>query len=178
MRPCLGVFGTSNAIQRMRFYSGNMHQLSVNSFAKGYVNNEASETASISGTISHRCDNQLRTLCALCRAMVVMSVYQHGHRWLLVWEVDDVGSMSGWLLRFPLSHFCLHCNEDNKLIAFQVGSALIRCWMTASVMFQLKWQSIVCQCWQLSISVPRLITKTFTYALHVTESATLIHRVK
>ena len=118
--------------QGMRCYSGNMHQLSVNSFAKGNVNNEASENASISGTISHRCDNQLRTLCALCRAMVVMSVYQHGHRWLLVWEVDVVASKSGWLLRFPLSHFCVHCNEDNKLIAFQVGSALITADLTVA----------------------------------------------
>ena len=109
----------------LRRYTGNMHQMSVNSFAKGIVNNESSENASISGTISHHCDNQLSNLCALCRPKVVMSVYQHGHPWLLVWEVDVVASKSSWLLRFPLSHLCVHWNQDNKLIALQVDPVLI-----------------------------------------------------
>ena len=118
--------------QGMWCYTGNMHQLSVNSFAKGNVNNEASENASISSTISHRCDNLLRTLCALCRAMVVMSVYQHGHRWLLLWDVTVVASKSGWLLRFQLSHLCLHCNVDNTLVASKVDSALITADLTVA----------------------------------------------
>ena len=118
--------------QRMRCYSGTCTNWVSTVSQRAMLSNEASENASISGTISHRCDNQLRTLCALYRAIVVMSVYKHGHRWLLVWEVDVVASKSGWLLRFPLSHFCLHWNEDNKLIAFQVGSALITADLTVA----------------------------------------------
>ena len=161
--------------QGMRFYSGSMHQLSVNSFAKGNVNNEASQSVLISCTISHRCDNQLRTLCVLCRVMVIMSVFQHKLRWLLMWEVDVVASKSGWLLRFPLSHFCLHCNEDDKLIALQVGSALINAYLTKPVqkqcflcgsyhksrwsdagwllrwMFELKIHMIISQCGHLAL---------------------------
>ena len=106
-------------------FTGNIHQMSVNSFAKGNVYNEANENASISSTISLRCDNQLRTLSAWCRAMVIMSVYQQGHRWLLLYDVTVVASKSGWLLRFSLSHLYLHCKEQNKLFAKKVVSALI-----------------------------------------------------
>ena len=60
-RPCLGVIGTSNEITGIAVLLREHAPTECQQFAKGNVNTEASENASISGTISHRYDNQLRT---------------------------------------------------------------------------------------------------------------------